>query len=114
MNVMLLCMNWFLNVNLWHVLKAMHAVVLPRVLQWIRDTRLAMGLGGWGVGGGGWLPVLLSKLSLRWLTLTKCIGLWPPYLARAAQSNSSSVPLQIRMKEKCWFSLFGNSYYYFF
>lgn len=89
----------------------MHAVVLPRILQWIRDTRLATGLGV-GVGMGA-LPVLLSQLSLRWLTLTKCIGLWPPYLGGAAQSNSSSVPLQIRMKEKCWFPLFWNSYYYF-
>lgn len=71
--------------------------------QWIQDTRLAR---------GGALPVGFIS-SLMWLTLTKCSGLWSPYLARRDQSNSSGVPLQIRMKEKCWFSLFGNSYYYF-
>lgn len=69
----------------------MHAVVLPWVLQSIQDRRFAREVA---------LPIMFYKFSLMWLILTKCMGLWPPYLATAAQSNSSVVPLQIRMKEK--------------
>lgn len=79
------------------VLKAMHAAVLPRVLQWVQDTRPALFHKVHSVAPSDKVHLSFSGHHT-----------WPKQL-----SPIHPVPLQIGMEEKYWFSLLQDCYFHF-